>query len=100
MAMGEFTSVKTQNEQVDREWAKERAEIAANGPAEERELVEMFAEMGMSHATAEDAARQVHADPAQAALLHVTQELGLDPRTSPPPGWRRCRRSSRSPPVR
>lgn len=85
MAMGEFTSVKTQNEQVDREWAKERAEIAANGPAEERELVEMFAEMGMSHATAEDAARQVHADPAQAALLHVTQELGLDPQDKPSP---------------
>ena len=85
MAMGEFTSVKTQNEQVDREWAKERAEIAANGPAEERELAEMFAEMGMSHATAEDAARQVHADPAQAALLHVTQELGLDPLDKPSP---------------
>src|SRR5215210_3584597 len=45
MAMGEYTSVKTQNEQVDREWAKERAEIAANGPAEERELAAMFAEM-------------------------------------------------------
>jgi vacuolar iron transporter family protein len=85
MALGEFTSVRTQNEQVDREWAKERAEIAANGPAEERELAEMFAHMGMSEATATDAARQVHADPEQAALLHVTQELGLDPQDKPSP---------------
>lgn len=85
MALGEFTSVRTQNEQVDREWAKERAEIAADGPAEERELADMFAEMGMSHATAEVAAREVHADPAQAALLHVTQELGLDPQDKPSP---------------
>ena len=27
MAMGEYTSVRTQNEQVDREWAKEAEEI-------------------------------------------------------------------------
>ena len=85
MALGEYTSVKTQNEQVDREWAKERAEIAAHGAAEERELAEMFAEMGMSDATAETAARQVHDDPEQAALLHVTQELGLDPQDKPSP---------------
>jgi len=85
MALGEFTSVRTQNEQVDREWAKERAEIAANGPAEENELAEMFAEMGMSDTTAKAAAHEVHADPAQAALLHVTQELGLDPQDKPSP---------------
>ena len=30
MAMGEYTSVRTQNEQVEREWAREAAEIREN----------------------------------------------------------------------
>ena len=85
MAMGEYTSVRTQNEQVDREWEKEVAEITGNPEAEERELAMMFAEMGMSEATAARAAYDVHRDPQQAALVHVTQELGLDPREKPSP---------------
>ncbi len=31
MAMGEYASVKTQNEQVDREWKRETEEIRRNG---------------------------------------------------------------------
>src|SRR3954447_5145013 len=79
MAMGEYTSVKTQNEQVDREWAKEAAEIAKNPEAEEAELAAMFRHMGISKDTAAAAAQDVHRDADRAALLHVTQELGLDP---------------------
>jgi VIT1/CCC1 family predicted Fe2+/Mn2+ transporter len=85
MAMGEYTSVRTQNEQVDREWAKELEEIRDNPVAEEHELASMFAEMGMSEQTAAVAARDIHSDPEQAALVHVTQELGLDPREKPSP---------------
>ena len=85
MAMGEYTSVRTQNEQVDREWAKEAAEIRANAQAEERELAFMFAHMGMSKDTAALAARDIHRDPEQAALVHVIQELGLDPQDKPSP---------------
>ena len=85
MAMGEYTSVRTQNEQVDREWAKEAAEIQANAQAEERELAFMFAHMGMRNDTAALAARDIHRNPDQAALVHVTQELGLDPREKPSP---------------
>jgi VIT1/CCC1 family predicted Fe2+/Mn2+ transporter len=85
MAMGEYTSVRTQNEQVDREWEKESAEISENSEAEERELAMMFADMGMSESTAALAAHDVHRDPQQAALVHVTQELGLDPREKPSP---------------
>jgi VIT1/CCC1 family predicted Fe2+/Mn2+ transporter len=85
MAMGEYTSVKTQNEQLDREWAKEREEIRTHPDAEERELASMFTSMGMSKATAAAAARDVHSDPEHAALVHVTQELGLDPREKPSP---------------
>ena len=85
MAMGEYTSVRTQNEQVDREWAKEGAEIRANAQAEERELAFMFAHMGMSKDTAALAAQDIHRDPEQAALVHVIQELGLDPQDKPSP---------------
>src|SRR3954469_18373720 len=56
MAMGEYTSVKTQNEQVDREWGKEAAEIAKNPEAEEAELAAMFRQMGISKDTATTAA--------------------------------------------
>jgi vacuolar iron transporter family protein len=85
MAMGEYTSVRTQNEQVDREWVKESEEIEENAEAEQHELAAMFGSMGMSEATAEAAAREIHRDPEQAALVHVTQELGLDPREKPSP---------------
>ena len=85
MAMGEYTSVKTQNEQVDREWANEREEIHRHPAAEERELASMFTSMGMSKATAAAAAADVHSDPEHAAVVHVTQELGLDPRERPSP---------------
>ena len=85
MAMGEYASVKTQNEQVDREWAREAEEIRNNPEMEELELAHMFAEMGMSEQTALSAARDVHTDPERAALVHVTHELGLDPEDKPSP---------------
>jgi vacuolar iron transporter family protein len=85
MAMGEYTSVRTQNEQVDREWRRENAEIAVNPRGEERELASMFVEMGMSGDTALAAARDIHTNPEQASLVHVTHELGLDPREKPSP---------------
>jgi VIT1/CCC1 family predicted Fe2+/Mn2+ transporter len=85
MAMGEYTSVRTQNEQVDREWKKEADEIREHSAAEEHELAEMFAGMGMTETTAAEAARDIHRDPENAALVHVTQELGLDPREKPSP---------------
>lgn len=85
MAMGEYTSVRTQNEQVDREWAKEAEEIRDNSALEQRELAAMFTSMGMREATAAAAAQDVHRDPEHAALVHVTQELGLDPREKPSP---------------
>lgn len=85
MAMGEYASVKTQNEQVDREWKREIDEIRHNSEMEERELAHMLADMGMSEQTALSGAREIHADPERAALVHVTQELGLDPTDKPSP---------------
>lgn len=85
MALGEYTSVATQNEQVDREVAVERAEIIDNPEAEREELAELFVELGMRETTATLAAEDVHRDLDQAVLVHVTHELGLDPEEKPSP---------------
>jgi VIT1/CCC1 family predicted Fe2+/Mn2+ transporter len=85
MAMGEYASIKTQNEQVDREWARETDEIRNHPEMEERELAHMLTGMGMREQTALSAASEIHADPERAALVHITQELGLDPTDKPSP---------------
>jgi VIT1/CCC1 family predicted Fe2+/Mn2+ transporter len=85
MALGEYASVQTQNEQVDREWATEAQEIRDNPYAEQEELAAMFQSMGTTATTAATAASEVHRDPERATLLHVTTELGLDPREKPSP---------------
>lgn len=85
MALGEYTSVKTQNEQVDSELAVEREALARNPEGEENELVMSFMEMGMTQATARYAAREVHQNTELAARIHITRELGLDPNSKPSP---------------
>lgn len=85
MALGEYASVRTQNEQVEAEAVKERRELATNPAAEEAELAEMFGAMGLSTTTATTAAREVHSDPDKAVKLHLTQELGIDPDEQPSP---------------
>lgn len=85
MALGEFASVQTQNDAVAGEVAVERAELARHPKAEEAELVEMYREMGLTRATAEAVAREIHADPELALKVHVTQELGVDPDEQPSP---------------
>jgi VIT1/CCC1 family predicted Fe2+/Mn2+ transporter len=85
MALGEYTSVKTQNEQVDSELAIERAAHQRNPAGEQNELKVAFVSMGMSTKTAEVAAKEVHRNNANAPRLHITHELGLDPETKPSP---------------
>ena len=85
MAMGEYVSVRTQNEQVEQEWRTEAEEIRKNPAAEQAELADMFEAMGMRQETAELAAADVHRDAERATLLHVTSELGVDPSDTPSP---------------
>jgi VIT1/CCC1 family predicted Fe2+/Mn2+ transporter len=85
MALGEYTSVKTSNEQVDSELAVEIEAHKRNPEGERHELVVMFMKMGMSPPTALAAADEVHHDDEQAARIHITQELGLDPASKPSP---------------
>jgi vacuolar iron transporter family protein len=85
MALGEFASVQTQNDAVEGEVAVERAELARHPQAEQAELVATYEEMGLSRATAEAVAAEIHANPELALKVHVTQELGVDPDEQPSP---------------
>jgi VIT1/CCC1 family predicted Fe2+/Mn2+ transporter len=85
MALGEYTSVGTQNNAIDAEAAVERAELANNPEAEQAELIEMYREMGLSQETAERVADEVHASPELALRVHLTQELGVNPDEQPSP---------------
>lgn len=85
MALGEFSSVQTQNDAVRSEVDVERAELVRHPEAEQAELVEMYRAMGLSGPTAEAVAREVHADPDLALKVHVSQELGVDVDEQPSP---------------
>jgi VIT1/CCC1 family predicted Fe2+/Mn2+ transporter len=85
MALGEFSSVDTQNAAVASEVALEREEIRRHPRAEEAELAATYQEMGLSRATAEAMAREVHANPELAVKVHVAQELGVDVDDQPSP---------------
>ena len=85
MALGEYTSVKTANEQIDAEVRLERRALTNHPEAEETELLWMFVEMGMSAETAEKASQEIHRDEERALNLHVAQELGVNPSEKPSP---------------
>ena len=85
MAIGEYTSVRTQNEQLDHELEKERHELRNNPEGEEDELAEMWVARGLSPALAAEVARQLSRDPEQALRIHALEELGMDPDERPSP---------------
>ncbi len=85
MALGEYASVKTANEQVNSELAIEIAAHERNPEGEIHELARHFNSMGMSDKTASAAAREIHENKAVAARVHITQELGIDPHSNPSP---------------
>jgi VIT1/CCC1 family predicted Fe2+/Mn2+ transporter len=85
MALGEYTSVKTQNEQLDLEVSKERRELERNPAGELAELVEMLRVRGVEEDLAHRVAVQLSSDPETALRLHVVAELGLDPDDKPSP---------------
>ncbi len=85
MALGEYTSVTTANEQIDAEVRLERRALTNHPEAEETELVWMFVEMGMTAETAAKASEEIHRDEERALNLHVAQELGVNPSEKPSP---------------
>lgn len=85
MALGEYASVETQNDSVLAEVNVERNELRTNPVAEKAELVASFVQMGLTRETAQRVADEVHADPALAVRVHLTQELGVNPDERPSP---------------
>jgi vacuolar iron transporter family protein len=85
MALGEYTSVKTQNEQLDLEVARERAEIESNPRGEIAELAQMIRQRGVDAQLAREVAEQLHRDHEAALRLHIVAEIGLSPEDKPSP---------------
>jgi VIT1/CCC1 family predicted Fe2+/Mn2+ transporter len=85
MALGEYTSVKTQNEQLDLEVEKERVELERNPAGELAELVQMMRDRGVDEGLARRVAVQLHRNPEAALRLHVVAEIGLNPEDKPSP---------------
>ena len=85
MALGEYTSVKTQNEQLDLEVAKERRELEHNAEEEVAELAEMLRVRGVDDDLARTVAAQLSRDPEVALRIHIVAELGLNPEDKPSP---------------
>jgi VIT1/CCC1 family predicted Fe2+/Mn2+ transporter len=83
MALGEYTSVMTANEQIESEVRAERRAFERQPHAERVELVAMLMDMGMSETTARKATEEIHRDEDGAVHFHLVQELGLDPREKP-----------------
>ncbi|NLA65660.1 MAG: hypothetical protein GX862_07010 [Leucobacter sp.] len=79
MALGEYTSVRTPNEQLQVEVETERDALHRNPAGEQAELAVMFESLGMHAETAKTAATQVHANNEQALRVHLAHELGLKP---------------------
>jgi vacuolar iron transporter family protein len=85
MSLGEYTSVKTQNEQLELEVEKERRELERNPEGELAELTAMLRARGVDERLAQQVAVQLSTDPETALRLHVVAELGLNPEDKPSP---------------
>jgi VIT1/CCC1 family predicted Fe2+/Mn2+ transporter len=78
MAAGEYISVRSQVEVLERQIALERAELAAIPEEEFEELVAIYRSKGLPEADARRFAEHIFADPEVALQTLVREELGLD----------------------
>jgi VIT1/CCC1 family predicted Fe2+/Mn2+ transporter len=85
MGIGEYTSVKTQNEQVAAELDKELRELHANPEGEAQELIETWTARGLPMPLARQVADVLKANPEQALRVHAQEELGVVPDELPSP---------------
>lgn len=85
MGIGEYTSVRTQNEQVGAELAKELHELTVNPDGEADELVAMWVARGLPVKLARQVAEVIKLDPQQALRVHAQEELGVVPDELPSP---------------
>ena len=85
MAVGEWTSVRSQRHLVAAEIEKERHELVRRPAAEEAELAGLYRSRGLSGSLASRVAKELSRDPEIAWRIHVREELGVDPDDLPSP---------------
>jgi VIT1/CCC1 family predicted Fe2+/Mn2+ transporter len=85
MGIGEYTSIKTQNEQVAAELDKELYELRVNPEGEASELVDIWTARGLPIDLARQVADVLKANPEQALRVHAQEELGVVPDELPSP---------------
>ena len=85
MAVGEWTSVRSQQELMKSEIALERREIGRRPKAEQAELAALFHSRGLSRPLAEQVAAELSRDPEVVWRIHVREELGINPDDLPSP---------------
>jgi len=79
MAAGEYVSMRSQTEVLERQIELERAELEAMPEEEEKEIAAIYRGRGFAEAEAAAIAKQLMADPKIALETLVREELGLDP---------------------
>jgi len=85
MGLGEYTSVRAQNEQVAAEVAKERRELERHPEAEAAELAQAWVARGLPPELARQVVDVISRNPDEALRVHVQEELGVDPDEQPSP---------------
>jgi VIT1/CCC1 family predicted Fe2+/Mn2+ transporter len=83
MALGEYTSVTTANEQIDSEVRVERHALRTRPQAERAELIAMLVGLGLTEKTAELATDELHRDENRAVNVHLVREIGVNPEDKP-----------------
>jgi VIT1/CCC1 family predicted Fe2+/Mn2+ transporter len=79
MAAGEWVSVTSQNDLIERELTVERRELVHNREHETEELAAIYESHGMGRERAAAAAEEVMREPDTALAVHAREELGVDP---------------------
>jgi vacuolar iron transporter family protein len=79
MAAGEWVSISSQNDLIEREIAIERRELVQNVEHETEELAAIYEGHGMGSESAAAAAHEVMRQPELALAVHTREELGVDP---------------------
>jgi len=79
MAVGEYVSMVTQRESMERELQLERQHIEQYPEEEQRHLIELLKESGLGGEVAAQVARSVHQRVERAAHFHALLELGIVP---------------------
>ncbi len=86
MAAGEYISMQTQREMLERELEVERKHIEDHPEAEQRHLAELLAENGIDEEDASRVAAQAHERTDRALEFHAQLELGIQPSSLGAPG--------------